>query len=235
MVINVHAGHNPKGMVGCGAVGYLDESEQNRIVVGYLIEILKGCGHTVYDCTVNDGKNARDVLHKIVEKCNSHTADLDISIHHNAFKMDSGDGRMKGSEVYVYTDKKISFQYAKDILKNLVSLGFPDRGVQVHPEYYVLRYTKAPAILVECCFIDDMDDLSIYNPWECACAIACAIAGESAVNAYVKAHEEDPPIIPDEDTIYRVQIGAFHSKDLAEDLRNAAQEAGFGDAFVKVN
>ena len=72
MIINVHGGHNPAGKTACGAVGLLDESREDRIVKDIVIERLKELGHTVYDCTVDNGTSQNDVLKKIVAKCNSH-------------------------------------------------------------------------------------------------------------------------------------------------------------------
>ena len=68
MIINVHAGHNPDGKVACGAVGVIKESTEARKVKDEVISLLKAAGHTVYDCTVNDGTSANDVLVKIVKK-----------------------------------------------------------------------------------------------------------------------------------------------------------------------
>lgn len=73
MIINVHAGHNPDGKAGCGAVGIIRESTENRNVKNEVIRQLKALGHTVYDCTVDDGAAhgnvtaASDVLTKIVK------------------------------------------------------------------------------------------------------------------------------------------------------------------------
>ena len=41
MKINIHAGHNPKGKVACGAIGLIDESTENRNVVKELKAILE--------------------------------------------------------------------------------------------------------------------------------------------------------------------------------------------------
>ena len=81
MRINVHAGHNPAGKVACGAVGLINESTENRRVKDEVISKLRQLGHTVYDCTVDNGTGQTDVLKKIIAKCNAHTVDLDVSIH----------------------------------------------------------------------------------------------------------------------------------------------------------
>mgnify|MGYP000046106998 CR=1 FL=1 len=54
----------------------IKESTEARKVKDEVIRLLKAAGHTVYDCTVNDGTSANDVLVKIVKKCNTHKADL---------------------------------------------------------------------------------------------------------------------------------------------------------------
>ncbi len=107
MIINVHGGHNPAGKTACGAVGLLDESREDRIVKDIVIERLKELGHTVYDCTVDNGTSQNDVLKKIVAKCNSHDVDLDVSIHFNSGRDDySGDGKNGGTEVWLYSESK---------------------------------------------------------------------------------------------------------------------------------
>ena len=84
MKINIHAGHNPDGKVACGAVGLIKESTEARIIKDKVIQNLKKAGHTVYDCTCNNGTSQNDVLKKIVAKCNAHEVDLDVSIHFNS-------------------------------------------------------------------------------------------------------------------------------------------------------
>ena len=61
MKINVHAGHNPDGKIACGAVGLIKESTQSRKVKGYVIKYLKAAGHTVYDCTCNNGTSQSEI------------------------------------------------------------------------------------------------------------------------------------------------------------------------------
>lgn len=176
MKFNIHAGHNPDGKIACGAVGLIKESTEARAVTKLVIKYLKAAGHTVYDCTVNDGVDKDNVLSKIVKKCNSHTVDLDISIHFNSGRDDlKGDGSIGGTEVLVYSESSKSYTYAEKIVKSIAKLGYRNRGVKVRKDLYVLANTKAPALLVECCFVDDKDDIKIYNADKLARAIASAL------------------------------------------------------------
>ena len=84
MRINVHAGHNPDGMIACGAIGLIKESTEARAVKDSVVAQLTSMGHTVRDCTCNNGISQNDILQKIVAACNAQEADLDISIHFSA-------------------------------------------------------------------------------------------------------------------------------------------------------
>lgn len=164
MKINVHAGHNPSGKIACGASDLLDESNQNRKVCKELIRLLKKKGFKVYDCTVNNGTSQLDVLRKIVANCNSHDVDLDISIHFNSGRSDKhGDGKTGGCEVLLTEKKGSKYINADCICKEIAKLGFTNRGVKVEDNLYFLNKTKAPAILIECCFVDDLDDYNLYK------------------------------------------------------------------------
>lgn len=176
MKINVHAGHNPDGKVACGAVGLIYESTEARNVVSKLVTYLQKAGHTVYNCTVNDGTSQSDVLNKIVRKCNANIVDLDISIHFNAGAKDtSGNGATTGTEVLVYNKATKAYGYAEKVCKEISKLGYKNRGVKVNQGLYFLNNTKAPAMLIECCFVDDMDDVKLYSADKMAKAIATAL------------------------------------------------------------
>lgn len=164
MKINVHAGHNPDSKVACGAVGYIKESTEARKVKDEVIRLLKNKGHIVYDCTVNDGTSQGNVLSKIVAKCNAHAVDLDVSIHFNAIKLETkSDDETKGTEVCIYSGKSKAKKYAESILKSIGKLGYRERGIVIRKNLYFLKNTHAPALLIECCFVDDKDDVRIYN------------------------------------------------------------------------
>lgn len=179
MKINVHAGHNPDGKTASGAVGIIKESTQARAVVKELITILKAAGHTVYDCTCNDGSSQSDVLSKIVKKCNAHNVDIDVSVHLNSGAADKkGNGKTTGTEVLIAPGSKAKTT-AERTVGEIAALGFKNRGVKTRTDLYVLNHTKAPAMLIECCFVDDKDDTALFNTKKMAQAIAKGITGKA--------------------------------------------------------
>lgn len=178
--INVHAGHNPDGKNGSGVIGLIKESTEARKVKKQVIKYLRLWGCKVYDCTVDNGKNQKDVLEKIVKKCNAHKVDLDVSIHFNSGRKDSkGDGKTGGVEALVYSKKLGPIKAAESVCEAISELGFRDRGIKYRPKLMILNSTIAPAMIVECCFVDDLDDVKLYNYKKIGRAIA-----EGIINSY---------------------------------------------------
>lgn len=168
MIFNVHAGHS---LYCRGAKGILDEVTEDRKVKNRVIELLKNAGHTAYDCTDDIGLTQNANLSNIIIDCNSHLVDLDVSIHLNSGRNDyGGDNSTGGVEVYGYDDRvqEVSERICSNISS---SLNIRNRGFKINGNLYVLRKTKAKAILIECCFVDDRDDASRWNPDKCAEAI----------------------------------------------------------------
>lgn len=172
MKINVHAGHNYHVP---GAGGCFSETAQNRVIRDKVIAMLRAEGHTVYDCTDNDARTANANLYAIVEKCNAHAVDLDLSIHFNCFN-----GSANGTEVWVHTGSSIK-NIAQRMVDNVAALGFVNRGVKETTSLYVIRKTVAPALLIECCFCDSKKDAAIYDADKMAKAIVEGICGKKTV------------------------------------------------------
>ena len=187
---NIHAGHCPQGQGASGAVGILKESVEDRIVKDRLITLLRNAGNTAYDCTDDTNCDQKTNLQRIVAKCNQHSVDYDISIHLNSGRRDShGDGSTGGVEVLCYDAKTV--ELAKRIADAISKeFGYTKRsdkttkyaGVKINKSLYVLRHTNSPALLIECCFVDDADDAAKWNAERCANAIYKGITGET-VNA----------------------------------------------------
>ena len=170
MKINVHGGHNT---IIPGASGYFSEVTEDRNVKNKVIAKLQALGHTVYDCTDETGNSKSKNLSNIVAKCNAHTVDLDVSIHFNA-----SNGAGHGVEVLIYKSGDAANPYATNICNAIAELGFRNRGVKIRTDLYVLKHTKNPALLIECCFCDNADDAALYNAEAMANAIVKGITGQ---------------------------------------------------------
>lgn len=193
MKINVHGGHNSYTP---GASSILNELKEDRIVKDEVIRLLKAEGHTVYDCTDDAGKNEDQNLINIVNKCNSRTVDLDASIHLNSGRKDlKGDNSTGGVEVYVYdTSANSAIEEAERVAAKISKeLGVHNRGVKVcGNNLYVVAKTKASAMLVECCFVDDKDDADRWNAKKCAEAIVEGILNKEINSQPVEKPSEKP-------------------------------------------
>lgn len=165
--LNIHAGHNFNVS---GADGYFSETTESRNVKNAVISKLQSLDYKVYDCTDDSGKTQNENLKNIVSKCNDNTVDLDVSIHFNA-----SDGQGHGVEVLQYSNKTKTA--AQNICNAIAQLGFKNRGVKDRTDLYVLKHTKAPAILIECCFCDSAIDAGLYNYDSMAAAIVKGLTG----------------------------------------------------------
>lgn len=168
---NIHAGHNFKVP---GASGIFSETEEDRKVKDAVISKLRQLGHTVYDCTDNDGATQSQNLKNIVANCNSHSVDLDISIHFNAYN-----GQAHGTEVLLFGNGRHR-DIGQRIVNEISALGFTNRGIKDGSNLYVVKYTNALAILIECCFCDNAEDAKLYNAESMANAIVRGITGQTA-------------------------------------------------------
>lgn len=151
MRIAINAGHTING-AGYGAVsGAYRESEIVRKVKIEVIKQLRAKGHTVYDCTVDTSKT---YLEDVVRMANSKPADIFLSLHCNA-------GGGEGVEVFTWQGRKLD--KAVHICYELSRLGFKNRGIKDGSKLYVVKKTKAPAVLAELFFLDSTKDQSLYS------------------------------------------------------------------------
>ena len=234
MRFTVHAGHNPDNKVACGAIGLINESTENRNVKNEVIRLLKEEGHTVYDCTVENGTSVSDIVNKQVSKMNSYSdIDLHISIHFNSGANDkTGNGKSTGVEVLVYNTSGTKYDTAKRICSKIECLGYKNRGVKTRTKLGVLKNSKGQSLLVECCFVDDKDDIDLYNYKSMAKAIV-----EGVLNKTISVSVPEPAPVPDSEVFYRAISGSFNNKTNALDRKSKLEKSGFDgvflDAFVK--
>lgn len=90
---------------------------------------------------------------------NASKYDYFISFHRNAIAPE----KAHGAEVFTYpTASDKAKKLAKQLQDALVGVGFKNRGVKT-AGYYVLKYTKAPAVLLEIGFIDHSTDNKLFD------------------------------------------------------------------------
>lgn len=221
MRIGIDMGHTLSGEgTGSQGCGY-KEQNLTRELGKIVIEMLKKEGHTIYDCTVDKSSNNAQQLIDRVNKANKQPLDLFVSIHFNACVNDvKGDGRTTGTEVLLHSMSSKAKPYAERIVKKIANVGLKNRGVKTH-NAYVLKHTKAPALLIETCFIDDRDDMNVYlkSPRKVAKAIVEGILDKTITDVV-----ETPKT-----GFYRVLVGSYKDKNNAikrqEELKSKGIEA----------
>lgn len=213
-----------------------DDTLDLALAVG---EILKDNGiDVVYTRT-------EDVYDSPSQKANiANEADADylVSIHRNAMP---NPGTATGIETLVYEDSGVRAKMARDINTELEKLGFKNRGVIERPNLTVLKRSNMPAVLVEAGFIDNELDNKKFDDQldEIAQAIANGILKTTGRDnsAEIEPEEEvsngKPVSTP---KFYRVQVGAYKNRNLANALSKQLSNEGipnfitFRDGLYKV-
>jgi N-acetylmuramoyl-L-alanine amidase len=146
--ITVNAGHSASA-VGASGCGY-KEHEVARKIKDLLIHGFQSVGQKTAD-TTSDALTKGAVLKEQTDKCNSYhyLKQLDVSIHLNA-------GGGTGVEVLYLTQETLSSTMSAAIAK---TLGINNRGAKQRKDLYFLNQTNKPAILIEVCFIDNVNDM----------------------------------------------------------------------------
>lgn len=85
--------------------------------------------------------------------------DYFVSFHRNAHRPEQA----HGAEVFTYPTASAKAKTLAVQLQNaLVRVGFANRGVKT-ANYYVLRNTRSPAVLIEAGFIDNTSDNRLFD------------------------------------------------------------------------
>ena len=176
-------------------------------------------------------KDENDSLSDEIKECNAFDPDLAVEIHNNA---GGGDGIEVFYSIYGGTGKVL----ADNILKEVVNIGQNSRGAKTRKnssggDYYGwIRNTKAPAVIVECAFVDNKNDIQIIDTAAEQAAFGVAIA-KGVLKTLGVAYKEPEAPVKTETTgkIYRVQVGAYAVKANAEAMQKKLKAAGY-DAII---
>ena len=211
MKVLIFAGHSANGYRGCGAVGALNESNENRRLGKKVVEYLKAMGiDAEFKCL--DKPKTSNYLKEQVALANQEKYDVQVQIHFNA-----SNGKGRGTETYYISSKGRTFA---ERVHNKLKTIFRDRGVKSSTGLYWLKNTNSPSILIEVCFCDNNDDAKLYN--NNFNKIAQLIAEGIANKTYTEPKEE--PIKDESSFIVRITT---------EEL-NIRKEASFSSEVVGV-
>lgn len=153
----ISAGHggSDSGSVGNG----FKEKDLNLSIAMACGNYLKSKGVEVQMSRVKDED---DDLNQEARESNAFGPDLTVSIHNNA-------GGGDGVEAWYSIVGGLGKTCAENILAEVVKIGQNSRGAKTRKgsngrDYYgFIRQTKAPAVIVECAFIDNATDIQIIN------------------------------------------------------------------------
>ena len=181
MKIALDFGHTLRG-ADTGAEGNgRREQDCTREIGNKLYNKLVNSGYEVKIVSVDSANSVNESLSARVNNANNWGADLYISIHLN-----SGGGT--GTEVFTYKGQENT--YARNILNSICSLGYANRGIK-GSNLYVINHTNMPAMLIECCFIDNAHDMGMYSATNFAEAIYRGITGQESNNTPHQALNND--------------------------------------------
>ena len=175
-------------------------------------------------------KDENDDLTERIKECNAFNPDLAMDIHNNA---GGGDGCEVFYSIYGGTGKVL----ANNILAEVVKIGQNSRGAKIKKnssgsDYFgFIRQTKAPAVIVECAFVDNKKDIQIIDTKAEQIAMGKAIA--KGVLKTLGIHYKEEVKTEASDKWYRVQVGAFKNKSYAESLLQNLKKAGFDGYIVE--
>lgn len=100
-------------------------------------------------------------MNKRKEIINNGKGDVLISIHQNSFPEES----VRGAQVFYYNDESQSKPLAELIQNELKSISSYEnkRSAKANSDYYILRETTLPSVIVECGFLSNMEELNLLN------------------------------------------------------------------------
>ena len=162
LLISGHGAGDPGAVSKINGVNY-KEAEETRRVTSALKNALDGyCDVTIYPTD----RNAFDDYKKgtLLSVAQFSKYDYVLEIHFNAFASGPSDAKTKGVECYVTNAEKTT-KVEEDICRKVSAVGLTNRGVKRYNWSVInsARRTGVSSALLEVCFIDDPDDMTVYT------------------------------------------------------------------------
>ena len=156
-VVLIDAGHGARdpGKV----AGNILEKEINLAISLKLQSYLEAGGATVLMTRVDDealSASKTGDMNQRRQIANASHADIFVSIHQNSFTNEN----VHGAQVFYFDTSDNSRKLAEHIQRNLRDFADPSNRLEAKPNenYYVLRQTRMPAVIVECGFLTNSNE-----------------------------------------------------------------------------
>ncbi len=167
-----HGGWDP-GKVG---VNGDNEKDINLKVMTRLQMLLEQGGATVFITRATDEALGETKPEDMAERraiADENVGDILVSIHQNAFSQSTA----KGAQVFYHHTSDGGKKLAADIQLNLKTFADPEnkRESKSNDDYYILRSTGMPSVLVECGFLSNPEEEKLLNTEEYQEKIAWSI------------------------------------------------------------
>ncbi len=206
-----HGGQNP------GAVhGGVKEKDINLLLARQVAAFLPE-----FQVLLTRREDVTTPLAQRVKMANDREATLFVSLHSNA-------GGGHGFESFVHPRAGEKARQVRSIMHDAVMAALKpysirDRGKK-EANFYVLRETKAPALLLESLFLDNPRERGLLQQGDFRTQLAKSIAGG--------IRKALGPVEAPRREIYTVQVGAYWNREGAEACQAQARLKGFHDAFI---
>ncbi|MEG0260942.1 MAG: N-acetylmuramoyl-L-alanine amidase, partial [Lysinibacillus sp.] len=144
--------------IGSGTQDIINEVVEARRVVNRVVEILKANSVPTIKVEDNVSKSQAENLQYLVTKHNATSRKVDVSVHFN-----SSGGRVQkglGTEVLYFDAAALATEMSKQIS---AASGLKNRGAKKRAELAFLNGTYMPAILIEVCFVNSVEDVKLYK------------------------------------------------------------------------
>lgn len=211
-----HGGSDP----GAVANGF-KEKDLNLAIAISVNEVLLRHGVSVQ---MSRSKDDNESLTEKINECNAFNPELALDIHNNA-------GAGDGAEVYYYSSSTKGKSCATQVLDAIVQVGQNSRGIKANTSFRFLNSTKAPAILIECAFVDNKKDIAIIDTAAEQKAMGVAIA-KGILKTLGIAYVEEKKPTTESGKLYRVQVGAYSVKTNAENMQKRLKADGYDAVIV---
>jgi len=212
-----HGGKDP----GAVANGFKEKDVNLSVALACQAELVRH-GVTVL---MSRTKDESEELTDKIRECNAFKPDMALDIHHNA-------GGGDGAEVYHHIGGGTGKTLAVNILNEMVKIGQNSRGAKTKKnadgkDYFgFIRQTSAPAVIVECAFLDNKKDVQIIDTAaeqkKMGVAIAKGILKTLGITYKAPATK-----------VYRVQVGAYTQKANADAMLKKLKADGYSGIIVE--